>query len=276
MPGMTNRPVTPVRKSSMISSVKVSERPAWPAGASGLQSHVARVVHAELGWKMFLTMMLLLTALPQSGASAVNGHAEEDAKAPAAVVSAPAETAEANAPAEQRVNLKLNKEEAAGSETAFLPGRAKPTPVLRSFESKASDSANSAGLSAAASPAAEPAAAAAPGRLAQRRRYETVARQRIWYGLAAAGHGAAAFDGWSTRRALSQNVGQEANPLLRPFAHSGSLHLAIQASPALMDFLGHRMMTNRRAWVRRMWWLPQSAGTAASLFSGVHNMSLVP
>ncbi len=226
---------------------------------------------------MFLTIMLLLTALPQSGASAVSGRAEEDAKAPAAVVSAPAEAAEATAPAEQRVNLKLNKEEAAGNEIAFLPGRAKPTPVLRSFESRASEPEGGAGLSAAAgAAAAEPAAAAAPGRLAQRRQYETVARQRIWYGLGAAGHGAAAFDGWATRRALSQNIGREANPLLRPFAHSGALHLAIQASPALMDFLGHRMMTNRRAWVRRIWWLPQSAGTAASLFSGVHNMSLAP
>lgn len=270
MPSMTNRPVTPVRKSSMISPVKVSGRPVLPAGASELRRQEAQRAPAELGWKMFLTMMLLLTALPQSGASAVNGHAEEDAKAPAAAVSAPAEAMEASAPAEQRTNLKLKKEEAAGNEIAFLPGNTRPTPVLRGFESGASKPESSAGLSAAAEPAA------APGRLAQRRRYETVARQRIWYGLGAAGHGAAAFDGWSTRRALSQNIGQEANPLLRPFAHSGSLHLAIQASPALMDFLGHRMMTNRRAWVRRIWWLPQSAGTAASLFSGVHNMSLVP
>lgn len=223
---------------------------------------------------MFLTMMLLLTALPQNGASAVSGRAEEDAKAPAAAVSAPA--AEANAPAEPRVNLKLNKEKAAGNEIAFLPGRARLTPVLRGFENRASEPESGAGLSAAASSAAAEPAAAVPGRLAQRRQYETVARQRIWYGLGAAGHGAAAFDGWSTRRALSQNIGREANPLLRPFAHSGALHVAIQASPALMDFLGHRMMTNRRAWVRRMWWLPQSAGTAASLFSGVHNMSLVP
>jgi len=52
--------------------------------------------------------------------------------------------------------------------------------------------------------------------------------------------------------------------------------VAVQASPALMDYLGHRMMTSRHPWLRRMWWLPQSAGTALSLGSGVHNSLLGP
>jgi len=47
------------------------------------------------------------------------------------------------------------------------------------------------------------------------------ARQRkIWYGLALAGSSGAAFDAWSTYRAVSGGYGREANPFLRPFANS--------------------------------------------------------
>ena len=106
-------------------------------------------------------------------------------------------------------------------------------------------------------------------------RYETQRQRKIWYGLAAASHGAAAFDAWSTRRALSGNYGTEANPLLRPFAHSGALYAATQVSPAIMDFLGRRMMVSRHGWIRKMWWLPQTAGTGVSLAAGVHNVGVV-
>lgn len=271
MPDMTKWPVTPVQKSSMIPLENIVVRPAAPAGACGLHRPQRSRKNAEPGWKMILSMVLLLTALPQSGASAVGERAKEVENAPAAT----AETREENT-AEARLELKLPKEEGAGNEIAFLPGRTTPTPVPRGTASGASEHpGNPAPAGAAAAPAAaDP--AAAQDRLLQRRPYETATRRRIWYGLGAAGHGAAAFDGWSTRRALSQNIGHEANPFLRPFAHSGSLHLAIQASPTLMDYLGHRMMTSRRAWVRKMWWVPQAAGTAASLVSGLHNMTLVP
>jgi hypothetical protein len=43
-----------------------------------------------------------------------------------------------------------------------------------------------------------------------------------------------------------------------------------------MDFLGHRMMTSRHRLLRKMWWLPQSAGTAVSFASGVHNVRMTP
>ena len=102
-------------------------------------------------------------------------------------------------------------------------------------------------------------------------------RQRIaWYALTMAGSSGAAFDAWSTRRAISGGFGQESNPFLKPFAHSNALYAATQVSPAFMDFIGKRMMTSRHEWMRKMWWVPQTAGTSMSLYAGVHNTRLVP
>ena len=109
------------------------------------------------------------------------------------------------------------------------------------------------------------------------RSYEASATQRkLWYALTLTGGGAAAFDAWSTRRAISQGYATEANPLLRPFAHSNMMYAATQASPLLMDFLGKHMMTSRHGVIRRMWWLPQAAGSGVSLAAGIHNIGLVP
>jgi hypothetical protein len=119
-------------------------------------------------------------------------------------------------------------------------------------------------------------APAPPARAPFLRTYETRPQRKVWYALTFAGHGAAAFDAWSTRRAVSGNYGTESNPLLRPFAHNGSLYVATQASPALMDYLGRRMMVSRHSWLRKMWWLPQTAGTGMSLAAGVHNVGIVP
>jgi hypothetical protein len=103
---------------------------------------------------------------------------------------------------------------------------------------------------------------------------ETPTQRKIWYGLAAAGHAGAAFDAWSTRRAITAGAGTEANPMLRPFAHSGVLYVATQASPLLMDYLGKRMMTSQHKWARKMWWLPQTAGASMSFAAGAHNTAL--
>jgi hypothetical protein len=117
----------------------------------------------------------------------------------------------------------------------------------------------------------------APVKPAGTQRYEASANERrLWYALAATGHGSAVFDAWSTRRAISQGYGTEGNPLLRPFSHSGAMYVATQVSPAVMDFIGKRMMVSQHKWVRRMWWVPQSAGSGLSLAAGVHNMGLVP
>lgn len=104
---------------------------------------------------------------------------------------------------------------------------------------------------------------------------ESPARRHEWYALSITAHGAAAFDAWSTRRAVSQGAGSEANPLLRPFAHSGAMYAATQVCPALMDYVGRRMMRSSSPWLRKMWWLPQSASAAMSFAAGTHNVRIV-
>jgi len=105
---------------------------------------------------------------------------------------------------------------------------------------------------------------------------ETRQQRVAWYALAVTGSGAAAFDAYSTRRALTGNYGTEGNPMLRPFAHSSALYAATQVSPVVMDYIGKRMMVSQNRWVRRMWWLPQAAGSGFSIAAGVHNLSVVP
>lgn len=107
------------------------------------------------------------------------------------------------------------------------------------------------------------------------RRYETPRQRKMWYGLMAAGHAGAAFDAWSTRRAVSGGYGQESNPFLRPFANSNAIYAATQVSPAIMDFIGKRMMTSQHSALRKMWWLPQVAGASFSFAAGAHNVGVV-
>jgi hypothetical protein len=104
---------------------------------------------------------------------------------------------------------------------------------------------------------------------------ETPRQRMIWYGLTLAGHSGAAFDAWSTHRAVAGGYGQESNPFLRPFAGSNAIYAATQVSPLVMDFIGKRMMVSQHSWVRKMWWLPQAAGASMSFVSGVHNVGVV-
>lgn len=104
-------------------------------------------------------------------------------------------------------------------------------------------------------------------------RAESRRKQLEWTGLAIAASGAATFDAWSTRRAITTTGAQELNPLLRPFAGNGSLYAAIQVGPVLMDFIGKKMMYSRHSWVRHMWWAPQSASFVSSILCGAHNLS---
>jgi hypothetical protein len=105
---------------------------------------------------------------------------------------------------------------------------------------------------------------------------ETRGQRIVWYTLSATSSGAAAFDAWSTRRAISRGYGTEGNPFLRPFSHSNAIYAATQVSPAVMDYIGKRMMVSQNRWVRRLWWVPQAAGSGFSVFAGVHNTNLVP
>ncbi|HEV3218389.1 MAG TPA: hypothetical protein VGZ48_01360 [Candidatus Acidoferrales bacterium] len=94
---------------------------------------------------------------------------------------------------------------------------------------------------------------------------------RKWLILGGIEHGAATYDAWSTRRVIESGTGYETNPLLKPFASSNALYGAVQAAPFLFDYIGLRMLHSEHPWMRKFWWVPQSASTAASLFGGVHN-----
>src|SRR5258707_12410574 len=104
---------------------------------------------------------------------------------------------------------------------------------------------------------------------------ETRGKRVAWYTLVAAGHGAAAFDAYSTRLVVSGNYGTETNPLLQPFSHSGAMYAATQVRPAVMDFIGKRIMVSENRWERKMWGLPQVAGSGFSDFAAVDNVSVV-
>jgi hypothetical protein len=113
-------------------------------------------------------------------------------------------------------------------------------------------------------------------RSAGRTLLETPRQRQVWYGLMVVSHGAAAFDAYSTRRAVAGNYGVEGNPMLRPFSHSNAIYAATQVSPVVMDYVGHRMLKSHNLLIRRFWWLPQTAGAGFSLGAGIHNYRLVP
>ena len=97
--------------------------------------------------------------------------------------------------------------------------------------------------------------------------------RRTWLALSLIQHGAATFDAYSTREAISRG-GVEIDPMMRPFARSPGLYAAIQVGPVLLDFVSRKMQRSQNNFVRRMWWLPQSLSTASFLYSGVHNLNL--
>jgi hypothetical protein len=102
---------------------------------------------------------------------------------------------------------------------------------------------------------------------------ERLPSRRSWIVLSIAQHGAAVFDAYSTRQAIANGATEE-NPLLRPFASSPAIYAATQVGPLVLDYAARRMQLSRNGFVRSMWWLPQSTGTAVSIFSGVHNMRI--
>ena len=95
--------------------------------------------------------------------------------------------------------------------------------------------------------------------------------RRKWIALALTEHSAAAFDAYTTRRAIAQGA-FEADPLMRPFAGSPAIYAAIQAAPLVLDFAARRMQRSQNGFLRRTWWAPQSAATGMFLLSGFHNL----
>jgi hypothetical protein len=106
--------------------------------------------------------------------------------------------------------------------------------------------------------------------------YETPTQRKIWYGLMVADHGTAAFDAWTTRRAVGSGYGVESDPLQKPFANSGAIYATTQVAPLIMDYLGRYMMRSSHSWMRKAWWVPQSASAAVSLGAEIHNYGVVP
>lgn len=158
------------------------------------------------------------------------------------------------------------------AEDAKLAKPDMPTPKLSTSLSEESTSGTSV-ESAAPAGAAYVNAAVKPSTAES---FETPRKREIWYGLMAVGHGTAAFDAWTTRRALSGGYGVEGDPLQRPFAHSGAVYATTQVCPLIMDYVGRRMMRSSHPLLRRFWWLPQSASASVSLGAAIHNYRVVP
>jgi hypothetical protein len=146
-----------------------------------------------------------------------------------------------------------------------------PTPKLASLSEEASESERESSTTSSRN-----AILSSPVKPASGDSFETPRKRAIWYGLVAAGHGSAAFDAWTTRRAVSRGYGVEANPLERPFASSGAIYATTQVTPLIMDFLGRRMMRSSHPWMRRIWWVPQAAGASVSFGAGIHNYRMAP
>lgn len=201
---------------------------------------------------MFLAAALLAASLPQAMPAVVS----DSPSAPAPVV----ETA------------KTDTAKSDSSTSSSLPA----APVAKIPADNAATNGESSSLSAEAILSGAAIQPANPPKPALRGvRYETPRQKVAWIGLSIMGHGTAAFDAYSTRQAVSGGFGREANPLLRPFAHSGAIYTATQVSPTLMDFLGHKMMKSRSPLIRKMWWVPQATGAGLSFAAGMHNMSIV-
>jgi len=96
---------------------------------------------------------------------------------------------------------------------------------------------------------------------------------RVWYSLIVFNHAAAGFDAYSTRQAIGHG-GQELNPFLKPFANSAAIYPALQVWPTGMDFVGNKMMHSQNRFLRRAWWVPQVASTAAFVSFGIHNLGV--
>jgi hypothetical protein len=218
---------------------------------------------------MFLLFAMLLFQFPVLSHSGFAVMSAVDAPAAGGVTVAPESASdstaidaapEPDAAADQPLNL-------GGIETAtaFMPGRLVPEPVA--LVANPQPVSGFVATPGAGSPVA-------PFHSSRAKIIPEMGSRRVWLGLSIASHGTAAFDAWTTRRVLSQGYGYEANPLLRPFAGNASLYAAIQVSPAVIDYLSHRMMTSRHGWMRHTWWIPQVVSTAVSVTSGMHNLGV--
>jgi hypothetical protein len=104
---------------------------------------------------------------------------------------------------------------------------------------------------------------------------ENMPSRRNWLILSVVQHGAATFDAYTTRQAIAAGA-REDDPLIRPFAHSPAIYFASQVGPLALDYAARRMQRSQHAFLRRSWWLPQSASTGLFILSGIHNTRVSP
>ncbi len=95
--------------------------------------------------------------------------------------------------------------------------------------------------------------------------------RRAWIALSFVQHGAATFDAYSTRQAISHGAVED-DPMMRPFAHSPAMYAAMQVGPVMLDVMARHMQRSNNNFLRHIWWLPQSVSTAGFVISGVHNL----
>jgi hypothetical protein len=100
---------------------------------------------------------------------------------------------------------------------------------------------------------------------------ESLPSRREWIALSVGQHAAATFDAYSTLKALGRGA-VEADPLMRPFANSWAMYAAIQVAPVVLDLVARRLQRSQSHFLRRTWWLPQTAATGMFFASGVHNV----
>ena len=155
----------------------------------------------------------------------------------------------------------------ARAEETASPDAAPATLATASLETSTGNNQNSQSLSTVRVPSIQP---ATPTKVIP---VQDMPSHRKWLALSIAQHSAAAFDAYSTRRAIS-NGAHEADPLMRPFAQSPGIYAAIQACPLVLDYASRRMQRSSNSFMRRTWWVPQSAATGLFLFSGFHNLSV--
>jgi hypothetical protein len=95
---------------------------------------------------------------------------------------------------------------------------------------------------------------------------------RSWFIMTAVQHSTATFDAWSTRYSITSGRGHELNPLMKPFAGSSAIYGMIQLAPMATDYLGRRLMNSKHPTLRKLWWVPQAAGSAGFMISSINNI----
>jgi hypothetical protein len=228
---------------------------------------------------MLLALAVILLQAPAVPAPAMPAPYTNAATVSVAAAPERKDDAKREAKAETNSNLKVGEKKSgapvtvessllpAGANVSYEPGQTVVTPIDNSMPG-APGTFSSSLISGTGQPIMPVTAA--------KRRPEAAGMgvPKMWFVLGAVEHGAATFDAWSTRRNIMEGTMHEADPLLRPFANSNAMYAAVQVAPVLFDLLSRQMLRNSHSWVRKSWWVPQTASSVASILSGAHNVAI--